>query len=214
MKNLKILAILMLVVAVSYFLFMVSGKKGAEENLSDETLVESANNSVEGRDDVPPSELVVAEKSFASWVADGVAYKSLGVQTVQHLPKSVNYPDDGETLLIFGDYQNGTMSVTFPGKRVEKFIGMKAREPYFEPMLHYGFYKEDKSWSYTNTVDITGDAIEVNITRFDEQFIEGTFSGILTNLEPDGYHYENKINVTDGVFKVDLSTHPLKEIQY
>jgi len=212
---LKIIALLMLVVAVSYFLFMVSGKKGAEENLPDETaVVESTTNSVEEGDDVQSSEVVDVEKSFASWVVDGVTYKSLGVQTVQHLPKSVNYPDDGETLLIFGDYQNGTMSVTFPGKRVEKFIGMKAREPYFEPMLHYGFYKEDKSWSYTNTVDITGDAIEVNITRFDEQFIEGTFSGILTNLEPDGYHYENKINVTDGVFKVDLSTHPLKEIQY
>lgn len=210
MKNLKIIAILFLVVAVSYFLFMVSGKKEANAPTTNEVVSTDlpSNTEVES----PVTEVPTAEKSFASWSVDGTTYKSLGVQTVQYLSKSSNYPQDGEMLLIFGDYDSGTMSLIFPGKRVEKFVGMKAREPYFEPMLHYGFYKDNQSLSYTTIVDITGDPVEINITRFDDQFIEGTFSGLLTDLEPDGYHYDKKINVTDGQFKVDLQAHPLKEI--
>lgn len=214
MKNLKIIAILMLVVAVSYFLFMVSGRKGAEENLSEETMVVAdGTNSVVESDDVQPSEVVVAEKSFATWTIGDRVYKTMGVQTVQHFPKSSNYPQDGETLFIFGDYENGTMSLTFPGKRVEKFVGIKGREPYFEPMLHYSFAGDDAVYySYTNSVEMTGDPVEINITRWDAQFIEGTFSGLLTELKPEGYNYDNKLNVVEGSFRIDLSTHPLKEI--
>lgn len=210
MKNLKIIGILFLVVAVSYFLFMVTGKKEANAPTTNdggtvlsELSMQSESSSVE-----TPS----VEKSYATWTVDGQVYKSLGVQTVQYSSKSSNYPQDGEMLLIFGDYDSGTMSLIFPGKRAERFVGMKAREPYFEPMLHYSFYKDNQLLSYTTIVDITGDPVEINITRFDDQFIEGTFSGILTNLDTDGYHYDKKINVTDGQFKVDLQTYQLKEI--
>lgn len=209
MKNLKIIAILVLILLVSYFLFMVSGKKGAEEDVPVDLISSSA--SVDQEIVLPVAKEL--EKSFASWTVDGQVYKSLGVQTVQYSVKSSNYPQDGESLLIFGDYDSGTMSLIFPGKRVDKFVGVLGREPYFEPMLHYGFTKEDgTSHSYTSSVDVTGDAVEINITRWDDQFIEGTFSGLLTNLQSDGYHYDSKLQLSEGSFKIDLSTHPLKEI--
>lgn len=209
MKNLKIVAILFLIVAVSYFLFMVSGKRGADSTVPADLVVENVS--------IEQVEIVEAElppeKSFATWVIGNRIYKSLGVQTVQYSAKSSNYPQDGESLLIFGDYDSGTMSLIFPGKRVEKFIGLLGREPYFEPMVHYSFAGEDGVYySYTNSVDITGDPVEINITRWDDQFIEGTFSGLLTNLQSDGYHYDNKMTVSSGAFKIDLSAHPLKEI--
>jgi hypothetical protein len=211
MKNLKIIVILFLLVAVSYFLFMVTGRKevaaptmnGVGTDLSAVT-VQSEVSSTEN--------VAVSEKSYATWTVDGQIYKSLGIQTLQYFPQSVNYPDDGETLLIFGDYDSGTMSLIFPGKRVDKFEGMLGREFYFEPMLHYSYSKDGQFFNFTSIVDITGDPIQIEITRWDGQFIEGNFSGLLTDLQFDGYHYENKINITDGQFKVDLQTHPLKEI--
>jgi hypothetical protein len=213
MKNLKIIAILFLVVAVSYFLFMVSGKKEASAPVVEQSLDLASSNVIDLAGDATVEEASVPEeKSFAAWSVDGQTYKSLGVQTVQYYQNSVNYPNDGESLLIFGDYESGTMSLIFPGKSVANFIGMQNRSPYFEPMLHYGFSKDGQSLSFTSTVDITGDAVQIEITRWDDQFIEGKFFGLLTDLQLDGYHYDNKLQVSEGVFKIDLIKHPLKEI--
>lgn len=64
--------------------------------------------------------------------------------------------------------------------------------------LHYGV---NTNLSYEPNISNGDDQVTINITRYDQQKIEGTFSGTLTNVTTSGFG-DKHATITNGKFSV------------
>ena len=72
--------------------------------------------------------------------------------------------------------------------------------------LHYGTGQLDESWS-TNADN--GDTFKINVTKYSGNNIEGTFSGETTNITPNGWNLESKMNFKNCSFSSNFEIKPL-----
>jgi hypothetical protein len=162
----------------------------------------------------------MSDRSMVSFKVGEEEIKISAVVEATFLADSANYGEEGETTIIFGGNDDQTSSLgytlglSFPGTKPGQFIAEKGRLPFLDPLMNYGVTDAEAGTniSYASTTLTTGDELNISITRFDHEAIEGTFSGLLSEINPTGYNLRNKVQISEGNFVLDLTKHELQQL--
>jgi len=153
--------------------------------------------------------------SYVSFKMNGEERKFTKLEYSSMVANSGNYNEIGEYNFSFsGGDESGTewsavYGLTFPAeKKVAKYISVKDRTPFMDPVinLQWNNIKDSTSKSIMNTTEVEGTPFDLEITRFDDEKIEGKFAGSLFELGSEGFMKDSKYEITDGLFSIDLKT--------
>lgn len=176
------------------------------------------------QEQIPASFEIQPEKPDSTAVSFKINNQEISLKElsgISFIPDSGNYGKEGEMTIIFkgadrtDSTREYTLGLTFPGKTTGKFMAKKGRVPFLDPLMQYVVTdpKNATSTSYSSTTMVTGDDLEIEITKLDAEKVEGKFSGVLSEIHPTGYKLKNKVTVSDGIFTVDLSKHEITDQQ-
>ncbi len=187
-------------------------KQKSEESVETGESQNTQVNLEENEVSIPLNTQMEALKTYLSFEMDSVKYTVEKAEVLPFQEYSSNYEENGETNLLFMGpvLENSDMginvAITFSGKNEGVFEGKIDPVPFSNPLFNVGIsdFKNNISTTFVSTSENDGAPLKLEITRFDDEAIQGKFSGSVSELSIEGLNLNNKRKIENGTFTIFL----------